>query len=391
MQMIFGRGSPVWFLPLLFVVVAFGGIAQPMAQPSTSQAAQADLPGLPGIPGLPSPCDAIPDSTARKICKAVSNPAGTAIDAIPGIPGVPNISGTVAKYTVDPILERLAQVTGGYVLRVWKSEQAYINSSTTPNLNQNWFVHMFDWFFWYADIIAVIGLFAAVVIDVWRVNLSNVGWAFARYTFFVAFIATLPQLVNSVSLVMSSEVTPQILALANQQSNNLFNSVIAKANHDLGGTGDVYAAFGLLLVGGIGAVVGLIIKIILNLVVLGIYFYTLTAALSFAAFVFGRSGSALFIKNLLILGALIMFKPIMALVFLMSLSIANSPHPGSDTITMVVALMIGTLAIPVAVYRMASNHQVNAVDPVRRGAARTGRAVKTVYLARTAKAAAAAL
>jgi hypothetical protein len=94
------------------------------------------------IPGLPSPCDLVGNNTAKTVCEGVTDPIGTAAGAV----GLPSPAGII-KDAVDSVARTLAnqfvQLEAEAVAYSLKSMVVFINTVTTPNLADAWFVQQY--------------------------------------------------------------------------------------------------------------------------------------------------------------------------------------------------------------------------------------------------------
>lgn len=147
-------------LLLVFCVVAGITAGGSLHQPAP---ARADIGPVP-LPGIPNPCDWLPDGAAQTICKATTNPVGTAVGAIPGVPDplkkfLSNPAGSIAQVTFNAAFDfgmrKFAAVEADSFNWVITEEFKLVDDATIPNLTDEVFTAPFALVFGLSLLIAL--------------------------------------------------------------------------------------------------------------------------------------------------------------------------------------------------------------------------------------------
>lgn len=211
--------------------------AVPLVKPAPARAG-----GIPGIPGISKACDLIPDATARKICKAGTNPIGTIGSAIGSIPGVPNPVSVVQDAFgdfVDSIMRQVASAEADAVSYVLKEEAGFINSSTVPSLTAQWFQPIYGLAFGVAFLVAVL-MFALRVVPALRTNsYSEIPKGFMTILVLLAGGSVLPAATGAWVTLCDTQIAPGWMHIAGQNANATFDSISSTFSQSLSVTGGV--------------------------------------------------------------------------------------------------------------------------------------------------------
>ena len=339
---------------LLFAVLITMGAtaAVPLVKPPPAQA---------GI--IPSPCNLIPDATARKVCKAGLNPIGTvgsAIGAIPGIPNPVNVVQDALGNFVDQVMRQIASAEADAVNYVLKEEASFINSSTTPSLTASWFQPIYGLAFGIAFFIALLMFGLRVWPALKDGTYSDIPKGFIAILALLSFGSILPAAVGAWVLLCDQKIAPGWMQVAGHNANSTFDGISSSFNQSLSVTNGVPVLPVLLPVVWlfVGFVMGLITEFMLFAREAALYLFLVLTIINSALAAGGRlAGDSAWRPAKALFGLSIM-KVAMALTLSIGLGMVANSGGGAVPLLLGVAVLAMMPAVGWGTYKWATQHHV---------------------------------
>jgi hypothetical protein len=314
-----------------FLIVLLLTILGVLALPAIAQAA-------------PSPCDLIPDPSARETClkaQQVVAPLPTLVSDITG------------SSIVQPILQGIVRAEADAVAAVLTKMIDYLLSSTTPDMTQDWFIEQYVLVGGVAAFLALFAGFGRMGVATKDQDAKEFGSAIASVVvFFIAF-PLIPPIVTFFVMIADGPATEMFMKRAGDdllKTVKLLTTELAKQDF---GDAVLLPIIALIL----GVLGGVVTWIMLFFREAALYIYTAAAIFGLAMWVGGRWSNGMFKRIILSLIGLILFKPIMAFVLVIGVGLMGSGETEP-------ALMGATLCLLVPLiswgaYKRIANHDID--------------------------------
>lgn len=316
--------------------------------------ARADIGPIP----TPDPCSLIPNKTARAVCRAATNPIGTAADAI-GIPSPTQVVGDAvaagAKAIVKPILVQVTQIEGDAVVATLKKLNSFTNNATTPDTNAEWFKRQYALLFGLASAMAV--LFLILRLGAARLDPTETGKGGAAILTFIVLMGMMPAAVAGILKLTDDTFTPKWMELFANNGDTTLSNVETKMVDDLSVIGAVAALLIPLIILFFGLLASVVFTLMLTLRYEVIFILTGLLPVAAAFSVGGRLGGQTLSKVSYGLLGWILMKPAIAIVLTFGLA-TMTQGGGAEPITLGAVILILSIAVPWKLTQAISNHNI---------------------------------
>lgn len=326
---------PTWAKTLgplaVFILVMSLTAAHSLSKPPQAKAASSGI-VIPLPPGIPSPCDLIPDATARKICKVATDPVSTAGAVIGSIPGIPdptklvgNALSAAGNAIVKPLLFSITSAEADAVGTALQGEARAVNATTQTNLTADWYKKQYVVVFGMAVLLAVMMFFTRVGTAAYNQDAAGVGLGSAHFLAFLIGGGLLPGVVGTAVLYLDNQVAPAFMNSAGASATQILDRLPNDINQNL----STIDSLGALLLPLIILFFGVIGWVLLELMFFFregmLYLVTASTVVLWGLYVSGRrSSDALFNNSVLLLITLMFFKVIAAFILVISLGLFGS-------------------------------------------------------------------
>ena len=306
-----------------------------------------------------SPCDLIPDPAARAICQAAGG------SGIPGIPDpssvIGGVVGAASQAVLLPILKQFTQAEMGAVTSVLQKEVDTINNNTVPTLTADWFKRQYA-------IVFGFGVFAALGIYYFRLgadarNTDFGGMANSFISLMAFFIVgvSLPVLVGAIVKVVDGSITPGMLSIANVDMTAALQKLESAMTTTISSNGTIDAILLPLITLFVAVIAGIVVLFELLFRMSMLYIFTAAEVFAFAMLVGRQWTIAVFQRITMGLVGLILFKLIMAIIFMFSFGILSGAETGIDAILIGAVLCALTPILSWHAYKRIAGHDIRVM------------------------------
>jgi hypothetical protein len=321
-------------LALLVAFIFTMGVtaAAPLVKPQPAQA---------GI--LPDPCRLIPSQVLSDLCQGGSGSIGGTIPGLPSPGGVVSkIVGETANAVLAPVINQFVQLEGRTVINELTNTANNLNSQTTPNMLQPWFLEMYMLFFGLVAIGTVAIYYFRIPIAVKNKSFREGGLATLSLFQFFLIGMILPWAVTMAVKGFDDYLTPAYMNAVKQVTSDQLTNVQVDFTKQMSllnnPAADLLRPLLYLLVGWFG---GFLMEIIFYIRQYLLYIFTGAEILALAFLVMGRVGERTFYKITGALVALIPLKFVGAVLLLFALKLISAATGDA-----IVLATIGLLAVP---------------------------------------------
>ena len=312
--------------------------------------------------GVAPNCKLVPNPVARNKCFGNRPHGGISIPN--PIKGVEHLVGGAVHGIVGTIVTGFTNLESKTVVFVLNEETKFVSSSTTPTFTAQWYKTEYEYILGMVAVAAVIGLYFSLTKSALQGDVNAFGWSWLRGLAFFVLAPTVPLFVGALVALCDKGVSPALMSTFSGQTQVALQHVDKSINDwtalVTGGTTTLALTFVFLLFGLIGSAIA---EVMLTFRELFLYVSTAGIVVAGALSVSGY-GRELLNKSCLVTIALILFKPVMALILVIGIGTLSSGG-GFQPIILGATTLIAMPIISMMFYRAVSNHDLRAAPAVK--------------------------